>query len=221
MKKIFKITIIVLILIMLIYILTTTYSKYVSNATAVIEEDIAKWNISINGTDITGTPGEAVEFPITDFTWDWEEDGPVKKPKVAPGMNGFFHLEIDPKNTDVAIHYSIKIDNTKLTDANAVNLKIQGIKLNGEDLEFEAVETADSGDGTTGATSEIEIDIIKTLDEVQSTDDTIRIDKLEVEVKWENDEAYNEQDSIIGSVPNNKITLPIIVEVQQYTGGTI
>ena len=221
MKKIFRISIIALILIMLIYILTTTYSKYVSNATAVIEENIAQWNIAINGTDITGTPGESVEFPITEFTWDWDEDGPVKKPKVAPGMNGFFHLEIDPEGTNVAIHYSIKIDNTKLTDANAINLQIQGIKLNGEDLDFEAVEVPDPGDGTAPPTSEIEIDIVKTLDEIQSEDEDVRIDKLEVEVKWENNEEYNEQDSIIGSVPNNQITLPIIVEVQQYLGQTI
>lgn len=201
---------------MLIYILTTTYSKYVSAATAVIEEDIAQWNIAINGTDITANPGDTVEFPITDFTWDWVEDGPVKKPKVAPGMNGFFYLEIDPTGSDVAMHYTIKIDNTKLTDANTINLQIKGIRLNGEELEFESIENP--GDGTTDPTSEIEIDILKTLDEIKSDDEEIRIDEVEVEVKWENNEAYNEQDSLIGSVPNNQITLPIILEFEQYTG---
>lgn len=219
MKKVFRIAVVILIFIMLIYIFTTTYSKYVSTATAVIEEDIAQWNISVNGTDITANPGEMVEFPITEFTWDWVEDGPVKKPNVAPGMTGYFHLEIDPKGTDVAMHYSIKIDNTKFTDANAINLQIEGIKLNGEDLEFEAVEVPD--DGTTDVTSEIDIDIMKTLEEIQSTDDEVRIDELEVEVKWENNEVYNEQDSIIGSIPDNQITLPIIIEFQQYTGETI
>ncbi len=221
MKKYLKISIIILMVLMLGYIFTNTYSKYINNASARIEQDVGRWNIKVNDVDITSTTGEPVEFEIDNFLWN--ETNHVKEGKVAPGMKGQFDLSIDPKDTDVSIKYSIKIDNTKLTESNDINLKIKKIILNGTEYEFTATPVTEEVDDGNGGTTEvtttiIEVSIIKTLSAVQSTDPSVRIDNMKVEVEWENNETYNTKDSEIGSVPGNVIVLPISIDVIQYTG---
>lgn len=213
MKKFLKAAIIIAILLMFGYILSTTYSKYTDNASARIEQDIGRWNIKINNTDIT-VGEEPVEFEITNFTWNTSEH--VKAGKVAPGMRGQFEILIDPTDTDVSIKYALKIDNSKFTESNDINLKIKTITLNGEEYTYETTSTGGDDPDDTG--TEIEIDLIKPLSEIQSTDPDVRIDQILVNVEWENNEQFNEKDSEIGRVPNNVITLPITVSVIQYTG---
>jgi len=221
-KKSIKIVIIISILLMISYIFLNTYSKYINQAEARIEQDIARWNIKINNVDITGTSGEPVEFEIDNFEWD--TDSHVKEGKVAPGMKGRFEIDIDPKDTDVSIQYSIKIDNSRLTESNDINLKIKKIILDGEEYEFTTVpitEMVDDGEGgqvEVVTNTEIRIAIIKPLSEIQSNDSSVRIDSLLVEVEWENNETYNTKDSEIGRIQGNIISLPISIDVIQYTG---
>ena len=207
MKKFLKIAIIIAVLLMLGYILATTYSKYIDNANARIEQNIARWNIKVNNTDIT-VGDEPVEFAITNFTWNTSAH--VKEGKVAPGMTGQFEILID---TDVSIEYAIKIDNSKFTESNDINLKIKTITLNGDEYAYETTTTGEGDDEGT----EIEIDLVKPLAEIQSNDPDVRIDQILVNVEWENNEANNEKDSEIGRVPNNIISLPITISVLQHT----
>lgn len=222
MKKILKISLVILIILMIVYIIINTYSKYMNNANTRIEQNVGRWNIKVNGVDITSTDGEPVEFEIDNFVWT--TDSHVKEGKVAPGMKGQFEVSIDPKDTDVSVQYSIKIDNSKLTESNDINLKIKKIILDGEEYEFvstpitEEIENDQGEIETVIVSTEIEVRITKPLEEVQSTDDSVRIDNMLVEVEWENNEEFNEKDSEIGRVPNNVIVLPISIDVIQYTG---
>lgn len=222
MNKKFKILVLILIVLMIAYILLNTYSKYNSEADATIEQDVGRWNIKINGTDVTSTYGTPAEFEINNFEWD--ESSHVTEGKVAPGMKGRFEISIDPKDTDVSIEYSIKIDNSRFTESNDINLKIKKIILDGEEYEFQTVPVVEEIENEEGeieevvTSTEIEIRIIKPLIEIQSNTDSVRVDDLFVDVEWENNEEFNEKDSEIGRVPNNVITLPITVNLIQYTG---
>ena len=134
-------------------------------------------------------------------------------------MSGFFKLKIDPTGTQVSIKYTITIDDSKIAEmlagvgvtgddlADRINLKITGIKANGVEIEL---PRDDQGN--------IVISKIKELEDIQSNDETDRIDELEIKVTWEDNEANNDVDSKIGSVPNNVIKLPILVDVIQWTG---
>ena len=217
MKREIKIFIIVLIILMIAYILINTYSKYNTEASARIEKEVGRWNIKINDTDITVVSDEPAEFEIDNFVWDAESH--VKEGKVAPGMKGRFIIDIDPEDTDVSIKYTIKIDNSKFTESNDINLKIKKITLDGEEYEFTSTPITEIVNGVEATTNTaIAVEFIKPLSEIQSNDDSVRIDSLLVEVEWENNEEFNEKDSEIGRVPNNIITLPITVNVIQYTG---
>lgn len=201
-----KILVVIAILVILVLIIISTYSKYVSDGEAVINKKIGQWIIKINNQDITE---DVKEFEIDNFTWDWENSPHVKEPKVAPGMKGKFTLEVDPTGTDVSIKYKITIDKNVLTQVADINLKITGLTVNGVK---ENLTEDDSGN--------VLIERIKKLEQIQSTNETDRIDNLEIEVTWENDdtEEGNKQDSIVGSVINRQIKMPIKVDVIQYTG---
>lgn len=221
MNKKIRILILIVILILLALIIQSTYSKYTNKSLGTINENVGNWIIKINDKDIT-EPDENDQlgvFEIDDFTWNWDSAPNVLPPKVAPGMTGCFKLKVDPTGTDVSVKYTITIDDSKIEAmlngigvtgddlAERINLKITGIKENGVSIEL---PRDDEGN--------IVISKIKELEKIKSEDEKDRIDELEIEVTWEDNQANNDIDSQIGSVPNNVIRLPIKVDVIQWTG---
>lgn len=206
MSKKKKTLILIVILVILVLILRATYSKYTNEASAMVKERIGQWVIKINDQDITE---DIKEFVISDFTWDWANAPHVKEPKVAPGMTGNFNLKIDPTGSDVSIKYTITIDEAALRKIADIDLEITGVTLNGEKQILSKDENGN-----------IVIEEIKKLEQIKSENEADRIDNLNIEVTWQNDdtEEKNKKDSIVGSVANTKITMPIKVNVIQYTG---
>lgn len=206
MNKKIKLIIFILILILLVVILRSTFSKYVNTATAVINEDVGKWVIKLNNTDIT-TEAVSTKFNMDQVYWDWENSPHVKYPNVAPGMKGYFDIVIDPTDTDVSIEYTIEIDDS-LVSSPDINLKITDIQeINGKEV---VVNPNPNGPEV--------VDRIKKLAEIQSENENERLDTIRIFIEWENNEDNNETDSEIGKVAGNIISLPITVDVIQYTG---
>lgn len=224
MNKKIRLVILIAILILLALIIQSTYSKYTNKSIGTINENVGNWVIKINDKDITvpDENGEIGVFEVEDFTWDWALTPNVKPPKVAPGMIGYFRLKVDPTGTDVSIKYTITIDDSRIIEvlhnagvsgediAERLNLKITGITNDGVSLEM---PRDDEGN--------IVISRVKELSMIKSANEEDRIDEFEVEVTWEDDEANNDLDSKIGSIPNNLIKLPIKVNVIQWTGEEI
>jgi len=204
-KKI-KLIIFILILVLLVVILRSTFSKYANEATAVINEEVGKWVIKLNDTDIT-TETASTDFNMDKVYWDWDSFPHVKYPNVAPGMKGYFDLVIDPTDTDVSMKYTVEIDDSNVSIPD-VNIKITDIQeINGKELTITS-----NPDGP-----EI-VERIKKLAEIQSENENERLDTIRIFVEWENNEDNNETDSEIGKVSDNVISIPIKVNVIQYTG---
>lgn len=224
MNKKIRFVILIIILILLVLIIRTTYSKYYNQADSQISENLGKWIIKINDKDITKPDenGKIGEFVIDseNFVWDWESAPHVQSPKVAPGMEGYFNLKIDPTGTQVSIKYTITIDDSKieemLKNAGAegenlierLNLKITGLKENG--VNVEELPRDEAGN--------IVITKVKTLEQISSNKESDRIDNLQIQVTWVNNEDNNDIDSKLGSVANSIIQLPIKVDVIQWLG---
>ncbi len=201
MSKKKKVLVLILIFFILFLILRYAYSKYINQIDISKDVNVAKWNIKINDQDITE---DVHDFIISDFTWD--EEVHVKKPKVAPGMKGYFTLKLDPTGTDVSVKYTIKIDETKLREISNIDLKITGIEENGVKQELNFDEEGN-----------IIIEKIKKLEQIKSETDAI--DTIKIEVSWENldtDEG-NKNDSEVSKLSGTKIQMPINVNVIQYT----
>ena len=122
-------------------------------------------------------------------------------------MKSYFDLVIDPTDTDVSMKYTVEIDDSNVSIPD-VNIKITDIQeINGKELTITS-----NPDGP-----EI-VERIKKLAEIQSENENERLDTIRIFVEWENNEDNNETDSEIGKVSDNVISIPIKVNVIQYTG---
>lgn len=116
--------------------------------------------------------------------------------KLAPGSRGYFDIVIDRTDSSTSIKYDVTFDFSNLSDSFVVD----DISLTSGGTLYRTGEYTYSG-------------IIKLNEESSNT--------IRTYIKWENNEDNNEEDSEIGKVANNKINIPITVDVIQYAGETI
>ena len=102
MKKqiIHSIILVSIIAILTIWITVYTYSLYESVAVSPATSNIAKWNIKVNNSMVTGLSSNESEINIGSI--DWQSNGHVRPGKAAPGSIGSFEIEIDPTDTQVS-----------------------------------------------------------------------------------------------------------------------
>ena len=94
-------------------LMSTTYSRYVADATGNIETLFAKWQILVNTNDITSGSGSSISFtPVI------EENEYTADNVIAPSSKGYFDIDIDPTNVDVSFNYtiSLSIENENVPD---------------------------------------------------------------------------------------------------------
>ena len=176
-----------------IFLVTETYSLFESNRINTSQIDIAKWQVKLNDSSIEGSSST---FTIDEIHWNSSTN--VKEGKIAPGISGYFDIEIDPNNTDTSIIYNITFDFSNLDEDEFVIDEIKEI----DDKEIVHTDTYTYSN-------------IITLDEINNNEtNTIR-----VYISWINDEDNNEKDSALGSVVNNTLEIPVTVEITQYVDG--
>lgn len=126
--KLKKIVIITLLIICLLYLKSkVTYTSYESKVDATVNAKIAKWNILVNDTLITTNTPQEIKIDNINWTTNHTREG-----KTAPGSKGYLTLIIDPKTTEVAIDYELKIIDKKI-DTNKI-LTVTYINTNNYDL---------------------------------------------------------------------------------------
>ena len=111
-----------------IYILGTyTLTSYEQEVKMNSSINLAKWNITVNGSNITDYCEEELE--ITDITWEGTN---TRDNKLAPGSKGTAKIVISPNDTEVAIKYDLTFID-KSVDENKI-LTITNIKDEDGDL---------------------------------------------------------------------------------------
>lgn len=175
------------------YRIIITYSLLQSKTNSNIVHEIGKWNIKLNETDITN--GLTQEVVIDNFSID--RNANVKEGKIAPGVSGNLELTLDPVNTQVAVRFDISIEDVAEQQVKLVSIeKIDGV---GELIKTD--ENTYSG--------------IMNLSEI--TNQTAKA-TIKIVILWENDEANNESDTLIGTSKGYSLKVPIKVKVSQYLG---
>lgn len=175
------------------YRIIITYSLLQSKTNSNIVHEIGKWNIKLNETDITN--GLTQEVVIDNFSID--RNANVKEGKIAPGVSGNLELTLDPVNTQVAVRFDISIEDVSEQQVKLVSIeKIDGV---GELIKTD--ENTYSG--------------IMNLSEI--TNQTAKA-TIKIVILWENDEANNESDTLIGTSKGYSLKVPIKVKVSQYLG---
>ncbi len=101
--------------------MSSTYSRYVADATGNIEVLFAKWQILVCDTDITNNASSTISFVPK-----IEESETVSSGVIAPGSKGHFDIDIDPTNVEVSFNYSIDL---AIENENMPDIKITGYSL--------------------------------------------------------------------------------------------
>lgn len=89
---------------------TYAWAKYTTTANGTATAQVAKWNVSATGGDLTFTKT---------FTHVVEE-------RLAPGTNGSFSASLDVTGTEVDVEYTITIDDITNKPTNLVITDAQG-----------------------------------------------------------------------------------------------
>ncbi len=192
-KKIFLILIMSLAVLFTVYNIYDTYALLETDEIVSNDINTAKWNIKINDTLL----GDTTSFVVDDIKI--EENDYTKENKLAPGLTGYFDILIDPTDTDVSIKYTISFDFSNVPE---------GIDVLG------VAET--SGD-TLIETDKNTYTNVLTLDDIKKG---IK-NNIRVNFSWNNLEDNNIEDSKLGLIYNNKIEIPVKIEVLQYLGEEI
>jgi len=198
-KKFLKKSLIIITLILLsitIYQIVRTYSLLQSEVSGVANQAIAKWNIELNGEDITN--GRTEEIEITDF--EFIADSNVKEGKIAPGVYGMIDVTLDPKDTDVSARYDITLGD-----------------VGQQPITIESIEIVD-GTGTLTKTAANTYTGVMNLNKIKNNTAKVTI---RVTVLWANDESKNDEDTKIGTQSGYTLNVPLDVTVTQYLGEEI
>ena len=181
----------------LIYEAIHIYAIFHSEVVGNIQFKNGIWNIIVNGTEISN--GTQTSFVIDNIITQNNEY--VKPGKLAPGLSGNFEIAINPTNTDVSVKYDIILEQNDLTNT---NLKIKSIQ------EIQQGNTLiKTGENTyTG---------IIPLEDIKAG----IINKIKVEVEWNDDGNNDKEDTSLGTVFNTKLKIPITVHACQYLGESI
>lgn len=187
----------ILYLLFILFVLITTYEVmdayglFESKNKLVVNQNVARWKILINGSNITEE-----DFVINSINVEDNEN--VLNGKLAPGVRGYFDVEIDPK-ADTSIVYNISFDFSQISDSFIV----------------ENIEETTSGNLI--RTDESTYSKVITLNEIKEN----KKNNVRVYLKWENKEDNNATDSKIGLTENNYINIPVSVSAMQYFGEDI
>jgi hypothetical protein len=190
-SKMKKLIILTFFTILAFFLLISTYGVFESILLREVGFDIAAWEVEVNGSKVTN---EEKDFTIDDIIWEKSDN--VVNGKVAPGIEGYFDIVIDPKDTDVSIKYEIEYDSEHLKNINPA-FKITRVEEINDNKLYLTSESTYAG-------------IIKLNDIKLNKTHTIR-----TYIKWEDIEENNENNYILGS-SNILFELPVDVNVIQY-----
>lgn len=193
-KRLLWATAIFFVFITIIIITNESYALLETISSGNAEVNTGGWTIKLNEKNISS--GVTEKFTLNNITYD-NTNTNIDEKYIAPGKSGYFDIILDPTGTEVAISYEIKVN---LEDTNYPS----NIKFSVEELNSSANITSENNTFT-GVISLEEVTKSKTI-------------TLRLHLNWENDEQFNEEDTSLGIVENNKFEIPITIVLNQYQG---
>ncbi len=209
MRKIWILSAIAM-LIITFYQINTTYAKYMTEVNVDANEQIGKWLIKVNEQNIA-TNNQVETFTINQLKYNSSNN--VLAGKIAPGLEGYFEINIDASESSVAIIYNVTLDFSKLNISNSIKFS-KLVKVLADNTETEEGIIRTSENTYTGTVL---------ISEEANTSES-RIEKLKVYVEWEDDKTgiNDENDTKLGTLDDGvKIEVPVEVKVSQYLGEEI
>lgn len=207
MKKLLTILVLIMLIISLFQI-ANMYALYKEQIQGDYTNLLGVWAIKVNGVDIS-SGGQNLTFTMTEDNLTYLNSTNVKDGKIAPGTQACFEIIIDPTNTDVSILYTIDIKFNEITVANMSLVRAENyFQKEGETEQVTNEEIYTSGE------------LHKAVIPINTINDKY-MNHIKLYFEWTNVEENNETDSILGSTESAKISVPLEINLKQYTGEVI
>ena len=207
MKKLLTILLLIMLIISFFQI-TNMYALYKEQLQGDYTNLLGVWAIKVNGVDISS--GEKnLTFTMTEDNLKYIESANVIDNKMAPGRQACFEIIIDPTNTDVSILYTLNIKLSEIDEAKMSLVQVENYFQKQDETEQITNETV-----YTGIESHKAVIPIAKINEKY-------INHVKLYFEWTNVEENNESDSILGATESAKISVPLEINLKQYTGESI
>ncbi|MBR3230076.1 MAG: hypothetical protein IKF91_04545 [Bacilli bacterium] len=172
-----------------IHSISTSFGVFESKFDEDSSSSIAKWNIKVNNDNLNDTENT---FYVDNISYVNSDN--VNEDRFAPGVTGMFLLVIDPSDTEVSFKYDLSID------------------LSGNEYSQIKLDSIEGVDGTTLDVNSGVYSRVFSLSEIEAG----RKDTIKVSFSWENDDANNESDSMLGQ-SSSTFEIPVNIKFTQYT----
>ena len=207
MKKLLTILVLIM-LIITFFQIANMYALYKEQLQSDYTNLIGVWAIKVNGVDISSGE-EKLTFTMTEDNLQYMPSNSVKDGKIAPGRQACFEIIIDPTNTDVSILYTLKIKLSEITEAKMSLVQVENYFQKDGSTDEVTNETV-----YTGTESHTAVIPIGKINEKY-------INHIKLYFEWSNLEENNESDSALGATDSAKLSVPLEINLKQYTGETI
>ena len=179
-------------LLLIAYLISSTYARYSTVGKADGKVDIAKWAVVMQPDD----GGAALTSTSRNITFKVQENTNVVPGKIAPAVTAVAEIELDLTGTEVAVDFTATVGAltpTNLPSSDKINLT-------------SAVEG-----GTPGTLATIPL-----VNKSAFTEDNGK-KKVTLTLTWTNDDENNTDDTATG-IAGGTLTVPVTLTVQQHIG---
>lgn len=101
-------------ILVIFFVIYSTFAKYENRSEGYTKIAVANWNISLNGKLLTNNNATLVDsiklIPTTGIDNIGTNSDGNNSIKIKPGQAGYFDIEIDPTDTEVSLWYRITLD---------------------------------------------------------------------------------------------------------------
>ena len=180
-------------LIITLFSFKNSYALFENDATGIVDNTIGKWVIKVSDKLITSS--ETEDIVIDSFIYDQKET--IENGYIAPGSSAYFDLVFDATECDVAVKYDITINYDLIEYADNISINVEEV-----------------GESSTVKTGPNTFSGVISLESINNKE----LVTLRVTINWDDLESYNDIDTALGIVEDNKLAVPISVNAVQYLG---
>lgn len=171
--------------------ISSTFGLFETNNVITVDNNIAKWQVKVNNSNIN----DDVHFVVNNY--NVSVDSNVKEGLLAPGVGGYFDIDIDPNDTSVSVRYDINFD-------------LSG--LNNDSIQIVNIE--ELGNNSITLTDELTYSGV-----IPISNSTVH--HIRVYLNWINNEENNQLDSLYGVDNTINVNIAVNIKFTQYLGEEI
>lgn len=174
-----------------IYLFQSSYAKYRRAVSGEVSGDIAQWNITVNNEDISNKKTLSTVISATFPESEYNKEG-----VIAPGVEGYYTINLDASQVDVPFECNIFSDVSP--DSSVSDLKTLSYEVNPTTSENKIDYSSDTG-------------IVRQIQ--RNTKQTI----FKIYLKWDDETGTmdNQTDTSVGVDSNSKALMKVTLHFSQ------